>query len=106
MELAVKEKKENKALKRTVLRCEVSFEKAVPSRKEIRDAIISATGADASLLAIVSVKGNFGTRSAEVIAHLYADKKAFLLEKKHFLIRDGLATKAPKKAKAAAPKKK
>jgi len=106
MELAVKNKKENRALQRDELLCEVGFEKAMPSRKQLREAICAATGAPAELLVIVSAKGAFGTNKAIVIAHSYKDKKAMGIERKHLLVRDGLAEKAKKAAKKSAPAKK
>jgi ribosomal protein S24E len=106
MELAVKDKKENKALQRDELTCEVGFEKAMPSRKQLREAICAATGVPAELLVIVSAKGAFGNTKAVVLAHAYKDKKAMGIERRHLLVRDGLMEKAKKAEKKAAPAKK
>ena len=105
MELTIKQKAENKPLGRQQLACELLYDKAMPSRKEIREAICAATGADPALLVIVSAKGGFGSNKAEVLAHLYKDKAAFTLEQKHLLVRDGLMEKPKAVAKAAAKKK-
>ncbi len=107
MELTVKNKKENKALARDELACELSFEKAMPSRKQIREAICAATGAIPELLVVVSAKGAYGTNKAEVIAHAYKDKAKMSAERHYLLVRDGLAEKkkkAPKKKAAPAKK--
>ncbi|MCX6769917.1 MAG: hypothetical protein NT051_04535 [Candidatus Micrarchaeota archaeon] len=106
MELTIKQKAENKSLGRQQLTCELTYDKAMPSRKEIREAICAATGADASLLVIVSAKGGFGSNKAAVLANLYNNKQAFTLEQKHLLVRDGLIEKPKAVAKAAAKKKK
>ena len=107
MELAITGKNENEALQRTELSCTVSYEKAVPGRKELREAICAATGADPSLLVIVSVLGSFGTQKAVVQARIYRSKEALSVESRHLLVRDGLAEKKKKEGKkAAAPAKK
>lgn len=107
MELAITDKKENKSLGRTEVTASISFDKAMPSRKEIRDALCAATGSPADQLVIISAKGSFGTRSATVVAHTYAGKEGVKLEKKYLLIRDGLAQKEEKKkAEKKAPAKK
>ncbi|VVC01806.1 30S ribosomal protein S24e [uncultured archaeon] len=106
MELAIKNKEENKLLGLQTLTCEVSYEKAVPSRKQIREAICAASGVDPSLLVIASVNGEFGSQKALVIARAYATKEALAVEKKHLLVRDGLAQEEEKKKEAKAPAKK
>jgi ribosomal protein S24E len=85
----------------------VDYDKAMPSRKELREAICAAVGADAPLVVIVSAKGSFGANSATVIAHQYKDKQAMSVAKKHLLVRDGLMEKEKKAAPAKkAPAKK
>ena len=107
MELAITDKKENKSLARTELTAGISFDKAVPSRKEIREALCAATGVAPEQLVIISVNGNFGTQKATVLAHTYSSKEAAAIEGKHLLIRDGLAKKEEKKKKEKkAPAKK
>lgn len=106
MELLLKSKQENKALGRQDLTCGLSFDKAMPSRKEIREALCASVGADPSLLVIVSAKGSFGSKQAVVLARLYKDKEAMKVERKHLLVRDALAQKEGKKAAKAAPAKK
>jgi len=105
MQVTVKDKSENKSLGRQEITCEISFEKAMPSRKDLREAICTATGISPDLLVIVSSKGGFGTKSGIVQAHAYADKKALGVEKKHLLVRDGMIEKPKKAAKAAKAKK-
>lgn len=106
MELAITDKKENKSLARTELTCSISFDKASPSRKDIRDAICAATGVPPEQLVVISILGSFGTQKATVTAHSYASKEAAGVERKYLLIRDGLAQKDEKKKAAKAPAKK
>jgi ribosomal protein S24E len=97
MQVTVTGKKENKALGRAEITCAIAFENAMPSRKELREAICAATGAKPDLLVIVSSKGGFGTKSGVVLAHAYESKEGLAVEKKHLLVRDGLMEK-PKAA--------
>jgi len=106
MQVNVKDKKENKSLSRQEITCEISFEKAKPSRKELREAICTATGIAPELLVIVSSKGGFGERSGIVLVHAYANKEGLAVEKKHLLVRDGMMEKKKKADKKAAAKKK
>jgi len=106
MELLIKDKKENHSLLRQEISCELSYEKAMPPRKQIREAICAATGADPALLVVVSAKGAFGTNKAVVLARIYKSKEALGVEGRHLLIRDGLAEKKAKAKKAAAIVKK
>jgi ribosomal protein S24E len=107
MELSITDKKENKSLARTEITAGISFDKAVPSRKEIREALCAAAGIAPELLTIVSVRGSFGTQKAIVTAHAYASKEAASVERKYLLIRDGLAQKEEKKKEGKkAPAKK
>ncbi|MCX8197308.1 MAG: hypothetical protein N3G80_03270 [Candidatus Micrarchaeota archaeon] len=97
MELSVIQRKENPSLERTELLLQLSFEKAIPSRKEIRDGIIASVGCDPSCLLVVSVKSKFGSRVAKVRAHIYKSKEALAAsERHHLLVRDGLAEKKKK----------
>lgn len=106
MDLVVKDKSENKSIGRTEMSCEVSFEKAMPSRKVLREAICAATGVSPELLVIVSAKGAFGTNKATVRANAYKDANALKAERKYLLVRDGLAEAEKKAAKAKSPAKK
>jgi len=106
MQVNVKDKKENKSLSRQEITCEIAFEKAKPSRKDLREAICTATGISPELLVIVSSKGGFGERHGIVLVHAYANKEALSVEKKYLLVRDGMMEKKKKADKKAAAKKK
>lgn len=98
MQIAIRKKKENVPLGRTEIECDIAFEKALPSRKEIREALCAAIGASPELLVIVSSKAKFGSKQGVVIAHIYKDKESLKVERKHLLVRDGLAEKPKKDA--------
>ena len=106
MQVNIKDKKENKSLSRQEITCEISFEKAKPSRKDLREAISTATGIAPELMVIVSSTGGFGQRSGTVLVHAYANKEALVVEKRHLLVRDGMLEKKKKVDKKAAAKKK
>ncbi len=104
MEIEIREKAENAALGRTEISFLVKYESAVPSRKEVREKLISALSCDPKLLVIARIQPSFGSRTARAEARLYNSEKALLAEKKHLLVRDGLREKEKKGEKAAAPK--
>ena len=105
MQVNIKDKKENKSLSRQEIACDISFEKAKPSRKDLREAISTATGIAPELMVIVSSTGGFGQRSGTVLVHAYANKEALAVEKRHLLVRDGMMEKKKKAAKTVAKKK-
>jgi len=105
MQVNILDKKENKSLSRQEITCGISFEKAKPSRKDLREAICTSTGIAPELLVIVSSKGGFGQRSGTVLVHAYANKEALAVEKKYLLVRDGMMEKKKKAAKTVAKKK-
>ena len=102
MEFTITEKKENKALGRQELECSFSYEGAMPSRKEIRSAACAATGASPELVVVVSVKGSFGSRKADVKLRIYSNKDSMKAEREYLLARDGLVEKKAGTGKPAA----
>lgn len=105
MDLKITDRKENASLSRAELECEVSFDKAMPSRKQLREAVCAATGVAPELMVIVSAKGRFGTNTALLLARAYKSKEALAVERKYLLVRDGLAEKQKKAAKKEPAKK-
>ncbi len=101
--------RENAVLGRKEITANISFEKSTPSRKEIKELISSKIGANPETAVLREVRSKFGTRSIDVILHVYPTKEAVLAtEPRHTLVREGMAVKKPKKEKkkAAAPVKK
>ncbi len=107
MELNITERKDNASLSRTEVQATISFEKAMPPRKEIREALCSALGSDPSCVVVISAMGSFGTKQAEVRANVYKTAQAAAIEGKHLRVRDALIAKEDKKKAAKkAPAKK
>ncbi|MCX8174735.1 MAG: hypothetical protein N3E51_00825 [Candidatus Micrarchaeota archaeon] len=105
MEISIEKKRENKSLQRDEFSFIVSFDKAVPSRKAVREAICASLGVPQENLLIISIEGGFGQKKARVIAHAYKSKEAMKIERRHLLVRDGLAEKKKKEEKPKGEKK-
>jgi len=92
------DKKEEPLLSRTMLKVEISFDKATPSYQEVTASLATHAKADEKLIAIKHIYTLFGSKKAEVTAYLYADEaKKQLIEPK---------VKAKKEKKAKTPSKK
>jgi ribosomal protein S24E len=108
MDLSVDNRSKNELMGRDDVAFTVKFESAIPSRKQVREALATAIGVPAGQVVLVRLRGGFGVRTAKGLAHAYNSSEALNKnEKKHLLIRDGLAAKVEKKAepKKAPPKK-
>ncbi len=108
MDLSVDLRSKNELLGRDDVSFTVKFEGAVPPRKQVREALSTAIGANAGQVVLVRLRGGFGVRTVKGLAHAYLSTEAMNKnEKKHLLIRDGLAVKEEKKPepKKAPPKK-
>lgn len=108
MDLSVDNRSKNELLGREDVSITVTFDGAIPSRKQVRDALSTAMGIPAGQIVLVRMRGGFGVRTAKGLAHAYSSVELMNKnEKKHLLVRDGLATKEAKApAKKAAPAKK
>ena len=98
LELTITSKTEEPLLSRTMLKANVSFEKATPSYQELTSLIASKAKAEEKLVAIRHVYTSFGKGNAEVIAYVYKDeaKKQFI-EPKVKEKKDAKAKEAEKK---------
>lgn len=76
MDMKVIEKKDVKVLKRKEYVLSLSWTKAVPSRKEIRDKFLALTSEDEKKVIVKKVNTSFGKRSAVVIVYVYSDSSA------------------------------
>lgn len=109
MNISIDSKNTNALLNRTDVKFSIAFEGGIPSRKQVREALAAALSVPAERIVVVRLDSSFGVHTLAGGAHLYPTPEAALKsEKKHLLIRDGLATKAEKKKeeKKAAPAKK
>ena len=98
LELDIISKTEEPLLSRTMLKANVSFEKATPSYRELTSLIASKAKADEKLVAIRNVYTSFGNKSAQITAYIYKDenKKQFI-EPKIKEKKDAKAKEDPKK---------
>lgn len=104
MDAKITRTNENSVLGRKEITASVSFEKGTPGRKEIKEAVCAKIGANPETAAIREISSSFGTRSVEVLVHVYPSREAVLAtEPNYILVRDGMAQKKPKKEKKAAP---
>jgi len=83
---------------------QVEFDKATPSRFEIRDRISKAVSAEPDMLVVRRIDVNFGERKALVLAYVYSDKKIMKqLERQSMLEKNGLAEKPAEKPETKEP---
>jgi len=109
MEIEIKNKTENKVLARDELTFTLTFEKAVPSRKDVRAELAKKVGCDEKLLVVDAMKCQYGTQEAVCTARIYKEEKGVKVERRYMLVRNSLAEKKAKKVKqkaAPAAKKK
>ncbi len=91
---------ENAILGRKEIIASVSFDKATPNRKEMKELVCGKIGANPDSTVVREVKSKFGTRGIDAVLHVYASKDAALAaEPGYILIREGMAEKKPKKEK-------
>jgi ribosomal protein S24E len=105
MEINITGTKENKVFGRKEVAFLVKFDSVPPSRAQAREKLVSALSCDPKLLVIGSMMPNYGRHEANGMAHVYNSEKELKVEHRHLLIRDGLAEKRKKEAKAAPAKK-
>lgn len=86
MNIVIKNKKENKALKRIEIEASVSFNKATPSRKEIQKAIAKEVKGNEKLTVIKNIYTKFGVSEATISAFIYEKEDVMnSLERKNLL---------------------
>ncbi len=93
MELKIINKKEDPLLSRTKVEAEIVFEKATPSREEIKGKLAKNLGKDEKLIVVKGIYTLYGLKKAKNIAYIY--------ENEEFLKRIEVETK--KKGKKKAP---
>jgi len=70
------EKKENPLLSRTEVSAEAVFEKATPSKADIKKQIASELKADENLVVVKNIYTDYGSPSAKITAFVYNSKEA------------------------------
>lgn len=97
MEIKIVEERDNPLLKRKEIKFDVSFTGPTPSRKQIKEALCSKLGVDASLVVIDVVEQGYGCSQARGYAKVYKSKEAMGVEERYKLERDAGVKKAEKK---------
>lgn len=108
MNISIDSRTGNALMGRTDVAFSLTFDNAIPSRKEVREGLSMALSTPAERIVVVRMNNSFGTHRVAGIAHIYPTPDAALkIEKNHLLVRDGLKAKEAKKAKEKkAPAKK
>ena len=75
MELKILEDKQKPLLARRELLVEVSFDNKTPSRLEMRKKLAENLKISEEIIIIKNIETQFGYRKANVIAHVYQNKK-------------------------------
>lgn len=100
MNLNIISEKENNLLQRKELALTIQYDKATPTRKEIREAVSSKLSANPETVFIRNITSKFGIKEIDALIHIYFSKEAGLkTEPWHILVRDNMAEKKPKKEK-------
>ncbi|HJN56800.1 MAG: hypothetical protein QF436_03810 [Candidatus Woesearchaeota archaeon] len=96
MELKIIQKKEEPLLSRTRADAEVSFEKATPAEKEIKDSLVKALGKDEKLIVIRGIYTAYGLKKAKIISYAYENEDSL---KRIEIAKKESKEKKPKEAK-------
>jgi len=75
MEVKISSKTEQPLLSRTVLKGLISFDAETPSRSAVRKKLSEALKSEESLITITEIATAFGSRSANLTAHIYKSKE-------------------------------
>ena len=99
MKIKIVENKEKPFLYRKEMKLEVEFDKEVPSRGFLREHVAKAAKSEKEMVIIDKIDPNYGIRVANVVAHVYNDKK-----KMDSFVREHMKKRhEPKESKEAKP---
>ena len=107
MKLKITKNHEEHLLSRHKIEADLEFEKGVPTRKEILEAIAKSISVEPDLVVVKNIAVIFGTHKAKVLAYSYKTKedRNRIVEKK-MLVKVGFnIPKLVKKVEVAAPAK-
>ncbi|MFH1439406.1 MAG: hypothetical protein ABIG89_02495 [Candidatus Woesearchaeota archaeon] len=97
MELEIQKQRETPLLARRRITAMVNFQKATPSRANIRDGIAKKLNVNDELVIVRHIYTKYGKNEAKVIAHVYKDNKFIeKLEGKALLEKHGKKAKEGK----------
>ena len=75
MDLKILSKKEEPLLSRTIVEAEVSFDKATPSKSEIKNALAKSLGRDEKLIVVKGIYTGYGVRKARNVSYAYENEE-------------------------------
>lgn len=105
MRIDINKNEENTLLCRHEIVGTIAFEGAVPNRKDVHAAIVSATHTKPELVVVKKIATTYGGLTAVVTAHAYSSKeKLEALERPYVRKRNGMTVPDKKKAAAAETK--
>ena len=105
MDLKILSKKEEPLLSRTKIEAEVSFDKATPSKSEIRNALAKSLGRDEKLIAVKGIYTGYKVRKAKNVSYAYENEEAMKSIEPKPKENKGAAKGEAKEQKAAGGKK-
>jgi ribosomal protein S24E len=76
MELKIISKKEDPLLSRTVVEAEIIFEKATPSRAEIKGSLAKSLGKDEKLIVVKGIYTSYGLKKAKNMCYIYENEES------------------------------
>jgi ribosomal protein S24E len=100
MKVDIKQKIDEPLLSRKRIEGEISFSGAVPSKEELKKDIATQMKAQPELVNVEHIYTSFGTGNANILAHVYSDKKSLDFLKKQ----SGKKGDGKKEEKKEAPK--
>ncbi|MFH1173632.1 MAG: hypothetical protein V1725_00685 [archaeon] len=100
MDVSILSKNENQLLSRQEIKAKLSFEGAIPSRKNVRKAVAESAKAKEDLVLIRKIQPKYGEQSALVTAYVFENVETFQkLATKAMLKRHGLLAEEKKEEK-------
>jgi len=105
MEFKITDKKEEPLLSRTRVEAEVSFDKATPSKSDIKKALVKELGKDEKLIVVKKVFTGYGVRKAKSVSYAYENEKAMSAIELKAKEKEGAANKEAEEAPKAEEKK-
>ena len=106
MNISIEKRQENAVLSREEIDFKIEFDAAIPSREQAKSALSSAISLPKEKIVIVSLSNKYGSKTATGKARVYSSEQMAAKDKNHLLVRDGMAQKKVKKAKAKPAAKK
>ena len=76
MDLKIINKKQDPLLSRTKVEAEIVFEKATPSREEIKSKLAKDLGKDEKLIAVKGIYTDYGLKKARNVSYVYENEES------------------------------